>query len=175
LFRDRARVIDDGSAKRTNAGFLKRRRKAARVSQRWRAAMASTAVFYVDGSRSWQQCQRQRSSRCRSPMRAHRPMQGPPLGGRVMTLLPPGVKVHLALGYIDMRKGIDGLAMLVQSVLRQDPFSGHLFVFRGRTRANLIKIIFWDGTGLCLFTEWLCRAADRVDPPRVPGPYHRFW
>jgi transposase len=56
-----------------------------------------------------------------------------------MTLLPPGVKVHLALGYIDMRKGIDGLAMLVQSVLRQDPFSGHLFLFRGR-KANLIKI-----------------------------------
>jgi transposase len=37
-------------------------------------------------------------------------------------LLPPGVKVHLAVGYIDMRKGIDGLAMLVQGVLRQDPF-----------------------------------------------------
>ena len=49
-----------------------------------------------------------------------------------MTLLPPGVKVHLAFGFIDMRKGIDGLAMLVQGVLRQDPFSGHLFVFRGR-------------------------------------------
>ena len=49
-----------------------------------------------------------------------------------MTLLPPGVKVHVALGIIDMRKGIDGLAMLVQGVLRQDPFSGHLFVFRGR-------------------------------------------
>jgi transposase len=48
-----------------------------------------------------------------------------------MTLLPPGVKVHLAFGYIDMRKGINGLAMLVQGVLRQDPFSGHLFVFRG--------------------------------------------
>ena len=70
-------------------------------------------------------------------------------------LLPPGVKVHLALGYVDMRKGIDGLAMLVQGVLRQDPFSGHLFVFRGRTRANLIKIVFWDGTGLCLFTKRL--------------------
>jgi transposase len=55
-----------------------------------------------------------------------------------MTLLPPGVKVHLALSYIDMRKGIDGLAMLVQGVLWQDPLSGHLFVFRGRTRANLI-------------------------------------
>ena len=49
-----------------------------------------------------------------------------------MTLLPRGVKVHLALGYTDMRKGIDGLTMLVQGVLRQDPFSGHLFVFRGR-------------------------------------------
>ena len=55
------------------------------------------------------------------------------------TLLPPNVKVHLALGFIDMRKGIDGLAMLVQGVLCQDPFTGHLFVFRGRTRANLIR------------------------------------
>jgi transposase len=71
-----------------------------------------------------------------------------------MTLLPPSVKVHLAFGYTDMRKGIDGLAMLVQGVLRQDPFSGHLFVFRGR-KADLIKIVFWDGTGLCLFTKRL--------------------
>ena len=71
-----------------------------------------------------------------------------------MTLLPPGTKVHLAFGYIDMRKGMNGLALLVQEVLRQDPFSGHLFVFRGR-RANLIKIVFWDGTGLCLFTKRL--------------------
>jgi transposase len=71
-----------------------------------------------------------------------------------MTLLPRGLKVHLALGYTDMRKGIDGLAMLVQAVLRQDPFSGHLFVFRGR-KANLIKIVYWDGTGLCLFTKRL--------------------
>jgi len=61
-----------------------------------------------------------------------------------MTLLPRGLKVHLALGYTDMRKG-DGLAMLVQGVLRQDPFSGHLFVFRGR-KANLIKIYSTDET-----------------------------
>jgi transposase len=54
-----------------------------------------------------------------------------------MTLLPP---VHLAFGYTDMRKGIDGLAILVQEVLRQDPFTGHLFVFRGR-KANLLKIV----------------------------------
>jgi transposase len=60
----------------------------------------------------------------------------------------------LALGYTDMRKGIDGLAILVQGVLRQDPFSGHLVVFRGR-KTNLIKIVFWDGTGLCLFTKRL--------------------
>jgi transposase len=65
-----------------------------------------------------------------------------------------GVKVHLAIGYTDMRKGMDGLAMLVQDVLKQDPFSGHLFAFRGR-KANLIKIIYWDGTGLCLFTKRL--------------------
>jgi transposase len=72
-----------------------------------------------------------------------------------MTLPPQNVRVHLALGYIDMRKGIDGLAMLVQGVLRQDPFSGHLFVFRGRTGVNLLKIIYWDGTGFCLFTKRL--------------------
>ena len=48
-----------------------------------------------------------------------------------MMIVPAGVKVHLALGYTDMRKGLDGLAMLVQQTLRQDPFSGHLFAFRG--------------------------------------------
>lgn len=71
-----------------------------------------------------------------------------------MTLFPAGTKVHLAFGYSDMRKRMDGLALMVQEVLQQDPFSGHLFVFRGR-KANLIKIVFWDGTGLCLFTKRL--------------------
>ena len=47
-----------------------------------------------------------------------------------MMLIPAGVKVHLALGYTDLRKGIDGLGVLVERVLEQDPFSGHLFVFR---------------------------------------------
>ena len=54
-----------------------------------------------------------------------------------MTLLPPGLKVHLSIGYTDMRKGIGGLAMLVQAVLRHDPFCGHLFVFRGRNESKL--------------------------------------
>jgi transposase len=71
-----------------------------------------------------------------------------------MMLLPAGVRLHIALGVTDMRKGMDGLAMLVQGVLAQDPFSGHLFAFRGR-KADLIKILFWDGTGLCLFTKRL--------------------
>ncbi len=71
-----------------------------------------------------------------------------------MMMLPSGVKVHIAAGVTDMRKGMDGLAMLVEAVLREDPFSGHLFAFRGR-KANLIKIVFWDGNGLCLFTKRL--------------------
>ena len=73
-----------------------------------------------------------------------------------MMLLPSGanVRVHIAAGVTDMRKGLDGLAMLVQNVLRADPFSGHLFAFRGR-KANLVKILFWDGNGLCLFTKRL--------------------
>ena len=73
-----------------------------------------------------------------------------------MTLPPPGAKVHLAHGCTAMRKGIDGLTMLVQHLLRQDPFSGHLFVFRGR-KARFVKIVFWDGTGFCLFTKRLER------------------
>jgi transposase len=85
-----------------------------------------------------------------------------------MTMLPRGLKVHLALGYTDMRKGIDGLAMLVQAVLHQDPFSGHLFVFRGR-KANLIKIVYWDGTGLCLFTKRLEQGVFLWPPDVDPG------
>ena len=49
-----------------------------------------------------------------------------------MIVVPAGVKVHLALGYTDMRKGLDGLATLIQEHLKKDPFSGHLFVFRGK-------------------------------------------
>lgn len=69
-----------------------------------------------------------------------------------MMIVPAGVKVHLALGYTDMRKGMDGLAMLVQDTLKKDAFCGHLFAFRGK-RARIIKILFWDGNGLCLFTK----------------------
>ena len=75
-----------------------------------------------------------------------------------MMIVPAGVKVHLALGYTDMRKGLDGLATLVQETLKKDPFTGHLFAFRGR-RASMLKILFWDGNGLCLFTKRIDRVA----------------
>jgi transposase len=85
------------------------------------------------------------------------------------TLLPSIVKVHMALCYVDMSKGIDGLAMVVQGVFHQDPFTGHLFVFRGSTRANLIKIIYWDGSGFCLFTKRLEHGVFLWPPNIRPG------
>ncbi len=55
-----------------------------------------------------------------------------------------------------MRRGFDGLSALVQTKLEQSPFSGHVFVFRGR-RGDLIKVLWWDGDGLCLFAKRLER------------------
>jgi len=71
-----------------------------------------------------------------------------------MITAPPATRVWLACGVTDMRKGFPGLSVLVQDVLGQDPFSGHLFVFRGR-RGDLLKILHWDGTGLCLYAKRL--------------------
>jgi transposase len=71
-----------------------------------------------------------------------------------MLTVPAGVRVFLALGSTDMRKGFDGLAMLVQDLLQQNPFSGHLFVFRGR-RSDRVKILYYDQNGMCLFAKYL--------------------
>jgi transposase len=68
--------------------------------------------------------------------------------------LPSGTRVWLATGVTDMRKGFDGLSALVQTVLRHDPFSGHVFAFRGR-RGDLVKLLWWDGDGLCLYAKRL--------------------
>ena len=73
-----------------------------------------------------------------------------------MIALPAGSRAWLAAGITDLRKGFDGLAALVQTVLDKDPFSGHLFCFRGR-RGDLMKILWWDGDGLCLFAKRLER------------------
>ena len=71
-----------------------------------------------------------------------------------MIPVPMAAKVWLAAGITDMRKGFGGLSALAQNVLQQDPFSGHLFVFRGR-RGDLIKLIWFDGQGACLFSKRL--------------------
>ncbi len=55
---------------------------------------------------------------------------------------------------VDFRKGASGLAALVQAEIKADPFSGTVFVFRAK-RADRIKLVFWDGTGLCLFAKTL--------------------
>ena len=73
-----------------------------------------------------------------------------------MIPVPSGVRVWLAGGHTDMRKGFDGLAMRVQEMLKRDPHSGHVFVFRGR-RGDLIKVLWHDGQGLCLFSKRLER------------------
>src|SRR5690606_38204648 len=70
--------------------------------------------------------------------------------------LPGGTRVWLVCGATDMRKGLVGLAALAQVELTQDPFSGQLFVFCGR-RADRIKILWWDGDGLCLCAKRLER------------------
>jgi len=73
-----------------------------------------------------------------------------------MIALPAGTRVWVAAGVTDMRKGMDGLAALVQTTLSQNPFSGHIFVFRGR-RGDLVKLVWFDGDGLCLFAKRLER------------------
>lgn len=71
-----------------------------------------------------------------------------------MISFPAGTKIWLALGRTDMRRGMSGLALQIQETLRLDPHSGHLFVFRGR-RGDLLKAIWHDGQGSCLFAKRL--------------------
>jgi transposase len=68
---------------------------------------------------------------------------------QAMIPVPASTKVWLASGVTDMRKWFNGLSMLAQDALDQDPFSGHLFVFRGG-RGDLVKIIWWDVYGRLL-------------------------
>ena len=84
-----------------------------------------------------------------------------------MIPVPSGVQVWLATGHTDMRKGFDGLALLVQETLRRNPHNGHLFVFRGR-RGGLIKVLWHDGQGMCLFAKRL-EQGRFVWPPIVDG------
>jgi transposase len=69
-----------------------------------------------------------------------------------MTGFPTGAHVWIVAGVTDLRRGFTGLSALVETALQQDPFAGHLFVFRGR-RGDLIKVLWWDGDGMCLFAK----------------------
>jgi len=73
-----------------------------------------------------------------------------------MIPVPGGVRVWLAVGRTDMRRGMNGLALQVQQTLRRDPHAGDLYVFRGR-RGDLIKILWHDGLGMSLYAKRLER------------------
>ncbi len=73
-----------------------------------------------------------------------------------MITVPAGTQIWIAAGVTDLRRGFTGLSAAVQTALEQDPFSGHVFVVRGR-RGDLIKVLWWDGDGLCLFAKRLER------------------
>lgn len=84
--------------------------------------------------------------------------------------LPTGTQIWLAAGVTDMRRGMDGLSAMVQTVLQEDPFSGHVFAFRGR-RGDLLKVLWWSGDGLCLFVKRLERGKF-VWPQATSGSVH---
>ena len=75
-----------------------------------------------------------------------------------MIPVPSNTHIWLAAGVTDMRRGFNTLAAQAQTVLKEDPFSGHLFVFRGR-RGDLLKVIWWDQQGG--LEEYLCSAVER--------------
>ncbi len=83
-----------------------------------------------------------------------------------MIPVPSGVRVWLAVGRTDMRRGMNGLSLQVQETLGRDPFAGDLFVFRGK-RGDLIKILWHDGLGLSLYAKRLERG--RFVWPSVEG------
>ena len=85
-------------------------------------------------------------------------------------IIPAGTRIWLAAGVTDMRRGFDGLAALVQEQLGADPFGGHVFLFRGK-RGDLVKLLWWDGDGLCLFAKRLERGRF-VWPQAEDGSVH---
>ena len=84
--------------------------------------------------------------------------------------LPLGTRVWIAAGVTDMRKGMDGLAALVQTVLAERPFSGDVFAFRGK-RGDLLKLLWWSGDGMNLYVKRLERGR-YIWPQATSGSVH---
>lgn len=84
--------------------------------------------------------------------------------------LPLGTRVWLGAGVTDMRKGMDGLAALVQTTLAENPFSGHVFAFRGK-RGDLVKLLWWSGDGMNLYAKRLERGRF-IWPQATSGSVH---
>ena len=84
--------------------------------------------------------------------------------------LPANTRVWIVAGHTDMRKGFDGLAAMVQTALSENPFSGHVFVFRGR-RGDILKVLWFDGQGLMLLAKRLERGRF-VWPQATSGVVH---
>lgn len=78
-----------------------------------------------------------------------------------MLMLPPHVKIFVARKPTDLRKSIDGLALLAREVLKEDPLSGHLFVFINKV-GHRVKILFWDRTGFVIWYKRLESARIRL-------------
>lgn len=84
-----------------------------------------------------------------------------------MITLPAAVKIHVCVTPTDLRKGFDGLCGLAEHVLKQDPLSGHLFVFRNRARDRL-KVLYWDHDGLAIWYKRLERGRFQL-PTDLPS------
>lgn len=85
-----------------------------------------------------------------------------------MLNFPPSVRIFLATHPVDMRKAIDGLAALVNEILLQSPFCGHVFVFRGR-RCDRVKVLVWDQNGFVLFYKRLEKGHFIFPDPASPS------
>jgi transposase len=83
-----------------------------------------------------------------------------------MLMLPPNTRIFVSVDRVDMRRSIDGLSVLVQDVLQQNPLSGHLFVFANKS-GDKLKILYWDRNGFCLWYKRLEKNRFRL--PKMLG------
>jgi transposase len=88
-----------------------------------------------------------------------------------MLTLPASVRIYVAAEAVDLRRGFDGLAAATRSLIRQEPLSGHLFVFLNRRR-NRIKLLVWDRTGYLLVYKRLERGTFHLPASPRPGQRH---